>query len=66
MWPLPHTGSLRLLGEFLKASYLLLQLHCAVVVVVVAHKPRGSALGFVKPTCPVRKAMGKKRRRPLT
>ena len=36
---------------------LLLQLHCAVVVVVVAHKPRGSAQGFVKPTCPVRKAL---------
>ena len=35
---------------------LLLQLHCAVVV-VVAHKPRGSAQGFVKPTCPVRKAL---------
>ena len=49
MWPLPHTGSLRLLGEFLKASY------CATVV--VAHKPRGSAQGFVKPTCPVRKAL---------
>ena len=35
---------------------LLLQLRCAVVV-VVAHKPRGSAQGFVKPTCPVRKAL---------